>query len=264
MTSGSVAAPVKLEVRNVSKYFRGPGGWFQVLRRVSLAARQQEFVSIVGPSGCGKSTLFNILAGLEEATEGVVCVDGADVTGASGLVAYMPQKDLLLPWKSVLDNTILGSRLAGIPRARAREEARGWFPRFGLHGFEEAYPSALSGGMRQRAALLRTVLARRDILLLDEPFGALDALTRVDMQSWLLDLRSALGKTIVLITHDVEEALYLSDRVWVMGPRPGGIVDSVDVALPDRLDHDRTVTSEAFVTLKQRVLHSLRGEMMAR
>ena len=250
----------RLDVRSISKQFRTERGWFPVLRDVSLRVYRNELVSIIGPSGCGKSTLLNILSGLETPTDGSVWMDGLDVTGLIGQLGYMPQKDLLLPWKSVLDNTIIGARLAGVPKSIAREEARQWFPRFGLYGFEHAYPSTLSGGMKQRAALLRTALTRRETLLLDEPFGALDALTRVDMQSWLLDVRAALGRTIILVTHDVDEAIYLSDRVYAMGPRPGRIVDIVDVALFDRRQYDRTVTSHEFAGLKQRLLAALRRD----
>src|SRR5207302_11425478 len=175
----------------------------------------------VGPSGCGKSTLFNILAGLVEPTSGRVLLDGNPPDNLLGRFDYMPQKDLLMPWRTVLNNTTLGLEIAGVSRRAARERALEAFPRFGLTGFEDAWPMSLSGGMRQRAALLRTFLAGRDVMLLDEPFGALDAITRADMQEWLLGVWHSFERTIVLVTHDVDEAIFLADRVYVMSPRPG-------------------------------------------
>lgn len=249
----------KIEARDIGKYFYVDGSWLHVLNGVTVQAARGEFVSIIGPSGCGKSTLFNLLAGLEQPNRGSVLIDGRDVTGQLGSVAYMPQKDLLMPWKTVLDNTILGLELRGVSRKRARQEARSWFPQFGLSGFERHYPATLSGGMRQRAALLRTVLAGRDVLLLDEPFGALDALTRLDMQEWLLGIWGELEKTIVFVTHDVDEAIYLSDRIYVMSPRPGRIEAVVDVSLPRPRDHGEVVTSTQFAALKHRLLGTLRS-----
>lgn len=243
-----------IQAANVSKRFGG----LEVLSEVSLAAEPGELVSIIGRSGCGKSTLFHILTGIEAPSTGRVVLGGEDVTGRTGQVGYMPQKDLLMPWKSLLDNTILGLELQGVPRRRARDEARGWFPRFGLEGFERSYPHQLSGGMRQRAAVLRTFLARRDVLLLDEPFGALDALTRADMQEWLLSVWREFDKTILLVTHDVEEAIYLADRVYVMTPRPGRIAGMVQVPLPRPRQYEYTVTSDVFLSTKRSVFSLLR------
>jgi ABC-type nitrate/sulfonate/bicarbonate transport system ATPase subunit len=171
----------------------------------------------------------------------------------------MPQKDLLMPWRNVLDNTILGLELDGMSKKMARVEALSWFPRFGLEGFEHRYPAALSGGMRQRAALLRTFLSGRDVLLLDEPFGALDAMTRAGMQEWLLSIRQSFSRTVVLVTHDVDEALYLADRVYVMSARPGKIHAEIDVLFDRRGSYGETVTSENFVRLKRSVLAALHG-----
>jgi len=239
--------PAAIEARALSRHFVD----------VSLAAGAGEFVSIIGPSGCGKTTLFNILAGLERPNAGAVLMDGADSTGQPGGVGYMLQKDLLLPWKSTLDNAALGLQLQGVSWRRAREEARRWFLRFGLEGFEREYPHALSGGMRQRAALLRTFLARREVLLLDEPFGALDALTRAEMQEWLLDVWAEFDKTIVLVTHDVDEAIFLSDRVYVMTPRPGRVAAEVEISLPRPRVYDKVVTSVPFLALKRELLDTL-------
>jgi ABC-type nitrate/sulfonate/bicarbonate transport system ATPase subunit len=224
-----------------------------------LRVEAGEFVALVGPSGCGKSTLFNVVAGLELPTEGEALVDGVSVAGRSGAAAYMPQKDLLLPWLRVLDNAALPLELAGVPRAEARRQAGTHFGRFGLDGFEQSWPWQLSGGMRQRAALLRTYLVGRDLMLLDEPFGALDALTRGGMQEWLLDVWGETRRSVLFVTHDVEEALFLADRVYVMSRRPGRIVAEV----PSTFDRPRTfrLTGDpAFGRAKEDLLGLLRGE----
>ena len=174
-------APARLTVEGLTKAY----GDLPVLDGVSFTVGRGEFVAVIGPSGCGKSTLFDVVAGLEPPDGGRVLVDGTDVTGRTDAFAYMPQQDLLFPWRTVLDNTTLGLEVAGVRRRAARERARPLFAEFGLDGFEGARPGELSGGMRQRAALLRTVVQERPVLLLDEPFGALDALTRADMQVWL-------------------------------------------------------------------------------
>jgi len=254
----SAVGPAKIAAEGIRKHFYADGRWLLVLDNVSIAAREGEFVSIIGPSGCGKSTLFNIFAGLERVDAGRVLVDEQDVTGRLGYVGYMPQKDLLLPWKRVLDNTTIGLELLGVSKRKARAEAAGYFPLFGLEGFERHYPATLSGGMRQRAAFLRTVLSRRDILLLDEPFGALDSLTRSSMQEWLLHIWDTLRKTIIFVTHDVDEALYLSDRVYVMRGRPGYIQEVLDVPFERPRDYD-IVTTGTFAELKRKLLLQLKA-----
>jgi NitT/TauT family transport system ATP-binding protein len=250
----------KLQTEGISKVFRGVGGSgsdeIRALEGVDIEARSGEFVSIVGPSGCGKSTLFNILAGLIEPTRGRVLLDGNPPDKLLGKFGYMPQKDLLMPWRTVLKNTTLGLEIAGLSRRAARKRALEDFPRFGLTGFEDAWPTSLSGGMRQRAALLRTFLAGREVMLLDEPFGALDALTRQGMQSWLLEIWQADHKTIVFVTHDVEEAVYLSDRVYVLSGRPGHVVMRVDIDLPRPRPPSVSLTAP-FIELKQRLLEPL-------
>ncbi len=179
-----------LEIAGLWKRFPHDGGWLEVLRDVSLTVGRREFVSLLGPSGCGKSTLCNIVAGLVPPDEGTIRVEGRPLDpSARGRVAYMQQKDLLLPWRTVVDNALLGMEIQGVPRRDARARAREMLRRFGLEGFERAYPSRLSGGMRQRVALVRTLLCERDLLVLDEPFGALDAMTRAAMQVYLLRLR---------------------------------------------------------------------------
>jgi ABC-type nitrate/sulfonate/bicarbonate transport system ATPase subunit len=218
-----------LIIEGLVKEFPGP---LPVLDGVSLDVAPGEFVSVIGPSGCGKSTLFNVIAGLDRPDAGRVLVDGTDATGRVDPFAYMPQQDLLFPWRTVLDNTTLGLEVAGVRRREARARAQPLFAPFGLAGFENARPDALSGGMRQRAALLRTVVQERSLLLLDEPFGALDSLTRSEMQAWLAEVWARYGWTVLLVTHDIREAVFLSDRVVVLTPRPATVRTQVSVDLP--------------------------------
>jgi ABC-type nitrate/sulfonate/bicarbonate transport system ATPase subunit len=248
----------KLELRAVSHAFSSANGeTVAALDGVTISIPEHKFVSILGPSGCGKSTIFNIIAGLLVPSNGDVYLDGERITGMVGFVGYMLQKDLLLPWRTVLDNVILGMELQGVSKRQARERASPHLRRYGLGGFETRYPAALSGGMRQRAALLRTLLYESDVVLLDEPFGALDAQTRAQMQTWLLQLWADFDKTVVFVTHDVEEAVYLSDQVVVMTRRPGRIEDVVDVPIARPRTPD-TLHRPEFIALKQRCLDLLR------
>jgi ABC-type nitrate/sulfonate/bicarbonate transport system ATPase subunit len=211
-------------------------------------------MAVVGPSGCGKSTLLELMAGLQEPDEGVVSVAGAsDAAARRSACAYMPQRDLLLPWRDALSNAALALEAQGVPRGEARRRAEPLFERFGLAEFERARPAELSGGMRQRVAFLRTLLPGRDVLLLDEPFGALDSITRAAMQRWLADALAQEPRTVLLVTHDVEEALFLADRVAVLSPRPGRVVAELDVGL----SRPRDVTSPEFGALKRRALEAL-------
>ena len=237
--------------------FEAPSGEFTALADVTLAVPAGRFVSLIGPSGCGKSTIFNIVAGLQEPSAGRVVIDGVDATGTIGRVGYMLQKDLLLPWRTLIDNIILGMEIQGVPLRQARDKALPLLRRYGLAGFEHAYPNALSGGMRQRAALLRTLLFDTDVILLDEPFGALDAQTKLQMQEWLLQIWSDFGKTVIFVTHDVEEAVFLSDEVHVMGTRPGRVVETLAVDLPRPRLRSCTSTPQ-FVAIKERCLELLR------
>ncbi|WP_066528484.1 ABC transporter ATP-binding protein [Corynebacterium bouchesdurhonense] len=242
----------RLSLDAVSRTF----GTLEVLDRVSFDVAPGEFVSLVGPSGAGKSTLFNIIAGLDSPSSGRVLFDGSDARGRRDQTAYMPQKDLLFPWRTIEENAALGLEVQGMRRADARARVREWFPRFGLEGFEKALPFELSGGMRQRAALLRTVVQERSTLLLDEPFGALDSLTRQEMQQWLQEMWAGNEWTALLITHDVREAVMLSDRVVVLGPRPASVREIVEVDLPRPRGVDQ-LASPAFGELERRILELL-------
>jgi ABC-type nitrate/sulfonate/bicarbonate transport system ATPase subunit len=251
------ARPAKLELRAITHVF-GSGRDIGVtaVDDVTIHVPDNRFVSILGPSGCGKSTIFNIVAGLITPSRGQVYLDGVNISGMVGFVGYMLQRDLLLPWRTVLDNVILGMELQNVRKGRARERALPYLRRYGLAGFERQYPAALSGGMRQRAALLRTLLYDTEVILLDEPFGALDAQTRAQMQQWLLQIWADFNKTIVFITHDVEEAVYLSDQVVVMTQRPGRIKAVLDVPIP-RPREPAILLDATFIALKQRCLELL-------
>jgi ABC-type nitrate/sulfonate/bicarbonate transport system ATPase subunit len=231
-------------------------GAVTALDGIGLELAPREVVAVVGPSGCGKSTLLELVAGLQEPDEGTVTVAGARVASARrAACAYMPQRDLLLPWRDALGNAALALECAGVRRAEARRRAGPLFERFGLAEFERSRPSELSGGMRQRVAFLRTLLPGRPVLLLDEPFGALDALTRASMQEWLAGTLAEEPRTTLLVTHDVEEAVHLADRVLVMSPRPGRVVAEFEVALP----RPRSVTDPAFAALRAEALEALRA-----
>ena len=242
---------------------RGVGhdfGGVTALDRLDFDVPAGEILAVVGPSGCGKSTLLELLCGLLDPARGTIEVDGR--TGAGERLercAYMPQPDCLLPWYSAIDNAGLALRNRGASRAEARERAGALFGQFGLGGFEDSRPDELSGGMRQRVAFLRTLLSEKDVLLLDEPFAALDAITRGELQEWLRPVMAAERRTVVLVTHDVEEALYLGDRVAVMSPRPGRIIDLVESPAGEDPSRAATVTAPAFTALRQRILSRLTG-----
>ncbi len=231
-------------------------GGLLTLGEISLMAIDQEFVGILGPSGCGKSTLFNIISGLMLPDAGRVIIDGQDFTGVTGRVSYMHQKDLLLPSCSILDNTGIPLVLKGVPKRKARAVAAKYFEQFGLAGFEDYYPSQLSGGMRQRAALLRTYLFSSDIMLLDEPFASLDAITKRKMQVWLLGVFKELHPTVLFITHDVDEALFLCDRVYVLSECPSKVCLEVKVPFC-RPKSSRTITDPSYGKLRDEILEAL-------
>jgi ABC-type nitrate/sulfonate/bicarbonate transport system ATPase subunit len=252
----------KIRIKNVSKHFSSAQHRVAALDGVDLIVNDGEFVTIVGPSGCGKSTLFNILVGLTPPDDGAeLYIDGTRqaTDHLLGRVSFMPQRDMLMPWRTVLDNAILAAEIDGVPRAEARSRAMSVLESFGLNGFERHYPQQLSGGMRQRVALMRTFLFERDIMLLDEPFGALDALTRAMMQRWLLKVWSEFRRTVLFITHDIDEAIYLGDRVFVMSARPGHI--KMEVGVPISRPRTPTIlTSSEFVDLKRQLLVAVEDE----
>ncbi|PJN52346.1 Taurine import ATP-binding protein TauB [Paenibacillus sp. GM1FR] len=221
-----------IQIQGVSKSFvSATGEDIQVLAEVSMQIKKQEFFSIVGPSGCGKSTIFNIIAGLLKPTNGKVIVCGEEIDQTTGHVGYMMQKDLLLPWRSILDNVTLGLEVKGMSKKDRGDIAMDYLDRYGLASFAEAYPSTLSGGMRQRVALIRTLVTQPDIILLDEPFSALDYQTRLILEDEILSILKSEGKTGVLITHDIEEAIAISDRIAVMSKRPTTVKQVYDIGL---------------------------------
>jgi ABC-type nitrate/sulfonate/bicarbonate transport system ATPase subunit len=246
-------------------------GELVALDGVDLRVQAGEVVAVVGPSGCGKSTLLEIVAGLQEPDAGAVAVDapGAErapdaAAGRRAACAYMPQRDLLLPWRDALGNAALALECQGVARSEARRRAAPLFERFGLAEFERSRPVALSGGMRQRVAFLRTLLPGRPVLLLDEPFGALDSITRASMQEWLAQALAREPRTVLLVTHDVQEALLLADRVVILSPRPGRVVAELQVGLPRPRLRRELVANPEFGRLEQAALEALeRGAKQA-
>jgi ABC-type nitrate/sulfonate/bicarbonate transport system ATPase subunit len=236
----SISAPASVEIERVTRRF----GAVTALEDLSLRADEHEVVCVVGPSGCGKSTLLELVCGLQ-------APDGGAVAGPPAV--YMPQRDLLLPWWGALDNAALPLRVAGQSRAAARAHAQPLFAELGLAGFERARPDALSGGMRQRVAFLRTLLSGKPVLALDEPFAALDALTRAEVQRWLEQALARAPRTVLLVTHDVEEAVVLGDRVVVLSPRPGRVVAELAIELP----RPRRRTDPAVGALRERALAAM-------
>src|SRR5256886_8775850 len=251
--------PPKLIVQDVTKTFHTGRHYLETLASIDLTVAGGEFVSVIGPSGCGKSTLFNIIAGVEEPGSGVIAIDGETNGSRTGKSGYMPQQPLLLPWRTVEENVMLGLDVRHVPRKKARYEANELLKHFGLAEFAHNYPSTLSGGMRQRVALLRTVLFNRSFLLLDEPFGALDALTRLSLQMWLLELWQAFHASVLFITHDVREAILLSDRIYVLSSRPARVLRVVEVDLP-RLRRSQQLALAQAVQLEQELTALLMKE----
>jgi NitT/TauT family transport system ATP-binding protein len=240
-----------VELSGVARRF----GHVVALDGLNLEVRAREVVAVVGPSGCGKSTLLELVAGLQGSDAGTVRVAGE--TDRRDACAYMPQRDLLLPWRDALGNAALALECQDVPKAEARRRAEPLFERFGLADFERTRPAGLSGGMRQRVAFLRTLLPGRPVLLLDEPFASLDSITRASMQQWLADALVSEPRTVLLVTHDVEEAVFLADRVAVMSPRPGRIVAEIEVPVPRPRSRRAAVTDPELAQLKQRALEAL-------
>ena len=241
---------MKLELDHIAFSY----GAKQILQDLSFGLAEGEFVSILGPSGCGKSTVLNLLAGILTPESGTMRVDGAPIRGMNAHFAYMPQNDLLLPWRTIMDNICLYNEIHHTKKD-AVEKARELMHQFGLDGCEDKYPAELSGGMRQRAAFLRTALCEADIYLLDEPFGALDVITRGEMQDWLHKLCENLNKTILLVTHDTDEAVYLSDRILIMGKGEEGIRKEIAIDEKNRSRDWLFEQSE----LRSRIHHIISG-----
>ncbi|HEX3174036.1 MAG TPA: ABC transporter ATP-binding protein [Solirubrobacterales bacterium] len=260
--AGEAASPAKESASGTALSVRGlthSYGDLRAIERLDLELTAHGVLGLVGPSGCGKSTLLELIAGLQEPSEGELEVGGAvDAPGRLARCAFMPQRDVLLPWLTAIDNAALALRNRGMRRRAARERAAVLFERFGLAGFERTRPAELSGGMRQRVAFLRTLLAGKPLLALDEPFASLDAITRAEMQGWLAAALDADPRTVVLVSHDVEEALYLCDRVVVLSPRPGRVVEELSATAPRAADRDAGVTDPAFVAARERAMHALR------
>ena len=231
----------KIDIKNIKKSFDN----MEILKDISMKVNEGELVSILGPSGSGKSTIFNILTKIIDSDEGTIKINGD--------ISYMYQKDMMVPWKRVIDNIGIPLVFKGVSKKKAREIVLENIKDFGLEGFEHKYPSKLSGGMKQRANFLKTYLTSKDIILLDEPFGALDSLTRRKMQRWLMDLREKMNSTILFITHDIEEAILLSDKIYILSEKPAVVKGEIIVNLPkDR--KNEIVTSEEFVKMKKNIM----------
>ncbi|MBE5939982.1 MAG: ABC transporter ATP-binding protein [Lachnospiraceae bacterium] len=242
----------KLNVENVSVTFDDK----KIIENISLELKDGEIVSLLGVSGAGKTTLFNVIAGLVTPETGKVYLEGEDITGKTGKVSYMLQKDLMLPFKTIVDNVSLPLVVRGEKKKQARETASKYFEEFGLKGCEKMYPDQLSGGMRQRAAFLRTYLFSDNVALLDEPFSALDTITKSDMHKWYLNVMEQIKLSTVFITHDIDEAIKLSDRIYIMTGKPGKITKEIIVNTPKPRDKAFALSDE-FVAYKREIMEYL-------
>ncbi|MEX2107576.1 MAG: ABC transporter ATP-binding protein [Solirubrobacterales bacterium] len=257
--AASTKSPAPVGTSVAIRGVRHAYGELQAIESLGLEAPAHGVLGLVGPSGCGKSTLLELICGLQQPGSGEVEVGGAcDAQGRLARCAFMPQRDMLLPWLSALDNAALALRNRGAGRKEARRETGKLFERFGLAGFEAAPPAELSGGMRQRVAFLRTLVSGKPVLALDEPFASLDAITRAEMQEWLAGALAADPRTVVLVTHDIEEALYLSDQVAVLSARPGRVVAMLSAPTPRAPDRDAAITDPEFVAVREQAMLALR------
>ena len=227
-----------------------------MIEDISISLQKNEIVSLLGVSGAGKTTLFNVISGLMEPDSGEVLLNGKEITGQAGHISYMLQKDLLLPYKTIIDNVILPLTLKGISKKEARKRVLPYFEEFGISGCERKYPNQLSGGMRQRAALLRTYMFSDEVALLDEPFSALDTITKGNMHTWYINIMKQIRLSTLFITHDIDEAILLSDRIYILGGRPGHITDEIRIA-PDDVRHTDLLLSEHFLEYKKRIIKAI-------
>ncbi|MEH7085641.1 ABC transporter ATP-binding protein [Neobacillus drentensis] len=242
-----------LRFQNVSKRFRQN----EVLKDLDFSIHKNEFVSIIGPSGSGKSTIFNLIGGILSPDEGEILLDGQCINGKRGFISYMPQTSSLFPWRTILENVLLGQELQGKKDVKA---AREMLAIAGLSDYENAYPHMLSGGMKQRAAFIRALLSPQEVICLDEPFSALDELTRFEMQKWLVDMWESHRRTILFITHNIEEALFLSDRVMILSAKKAKVVSTIEVPF-ERPRHESILLDERFIQCKRDVYYQLVGEV---
>lgn len=244
---------IKLQVKNVSVEFEGK----KIIEDISINLNKGELVCILGTSGVGKTTLFNVISGLISPTSGEVFLDGKNILENSGKISYMLQKDLLLPFKTIIDNVSLPLVIKGIKKSEARERAQKYFAEFGLSGTEKKYPNQLSGGMRQRAALLRTYMFSCEVALLDEPFSALDAITKRKMQNWYLNIMEKIKLSTLFITHDIDEAILISKRIYIISGNPGKITKEIKIDLPKNENGDEVTLTEKFIEYKRKILKLL-------
>lgn len=242
----------KLRAENIKKSY----GTETIIEGISISLHEGELVGLLGVSGVGKTTLFNVISGLTVPDTGTVKLNGQDVTGQPGKISYMLQKDLLMPYRTILDNVSLPLVIRGEKKAEARRQADALFEEFGLAGTQQKYPAELSGGMRQRAALLRTYLFSHEVALLDEPFSALDAITKSAMHQWYLDVMQKIHLSTLFITHDIDEAILISDRIYILGGKPGTITAEIKIDIPRPRPASFTVT-DAFIAYKRQILEAL-------
>lgn len=253
---------LKIQIQNLTKTFCENGREVTALRDVNIDIKEHEFVVLVGPSGCGKSTLLNIIGGFEKPTSGRVCLDGREITGPGPDRGFVFQDFAIFPWKTVLKNISFGLEIKGTPKAEAEKKARHYIDLLGLDGFEDAYPHTLSGGMKQRVGIARTLAYGPDVLLMDEPFGSLDAQTRKIMQEELRRIWKHEKKTIVFVTHSVIEAVFLGERVIVLTARPASLKTVVDINIPQPRDYTHTYRDERYLDLREKVLQPLEEEVL--
>lgn len=250
-----------LQINNIHKSFPQGKQSLHVLNDINLTVSAGEFVSIIGPSGCGKSTLFHLIGGLIPVDEGDIVLQGKKINGERGHISYVPQQSALFPWRNILDNLLLAQEIADATHANSKQEAIEWLSKAGLAGFEKSYPHMLSGGMQQRVSFLRGMLAPQEVMCLDEPFSSLDALTRADMQRWLLDLWEDQQRSVLMITHSIDEALMLSDKIYLLSNRPATVLQVIDVPFK-RPRQENLENDPLYLQLKQEISRCMRQEQL--